>query len=390
MTLEDVSCQEVWLKLTVANVANPTVALKRDGANVDTLAMSVTDTVIIDEGLLAGKTYTYIAQILNTWFSCAPLQVRMMDSTSHGWSFETYTLGDGSSSSTLYDVAIINDTLAYAVGEIWQGGTTYNVANWDGTQWQIQQLNYQGFPPVIRTIFAFSEQDIWFDPWFHWNGKSIQELSIDPVFIGVGVNKMWGSPNGELFIVGNNGFVAKKNSSGTWIKVESGTTLPIQDIWGATNPNTGTQQIIAVASNRYLNEGKKLLLVTSTGITTPGDSGLSWSLNSIWFIPNKKYYICGDGIYPSHSLSGRWIRDTSFPSLHKNRVRGIGVNDVIVVGVYGLFSHFNGASWRHFTGYVPNYESMSFESVDIKNNLVVAVGQLQGDRAVAIIGKRSY
>ena len=279
LSLEDVSCQEIWLKLAVANITNPTVVLKRDGVNVDTLTMITTDTVVIDEGLVAGKIYTYIAQILNTMYSSTPLQVRTMDSTSHDWSFETYTLGDGSSSSTLYDVAIINDTLAYAVGEIWQGGTTYNVANWDGTQWQIQQLNYQGFPPVIRTIFAFSEQDIWFDPWFHWNGKSIQELSIDSVFIGVGVNKMWGSPNGELFIVGNNGFVAKKSSSGTWIKVESGTTLPIQDIWGATNPNTGTQQIIAVASNRYLNEGKRLF----SYINRDNDTWRQWSVLELEF-----------------------------------------------------------------------------------------------------------
>ena len=39
------------------------------------------------------------------------------DTTSHNFLWTLDTLGDGNS-STLYDVAIINDTLAYAVGEI--------------------------------------------------------------------------------------------------------------------------------------------------------------------------------------------------------------------------------------------------------------------------------
>jgi hypothetical protein len=392
LNLVDVSCQEAWLKLTITNVTNPTVALLRDELSIDTISLVAADTTIMDEGLLPSHTYTYKAQWLSgSTASCSstPLQVRTMDSTNHNWSFDTYTLGDGSGSSTLYDVAIINDTLAYAVGEIWQSGTRYNIAKWDGQQWHLQILNYQGYPPVINTVFAINDHDIWFDTWLHWNGQSFQEIAVDPIFIGVGVNKMWGSPGGELYVVGNGGFIAHRSTTGNWTKIESRTGLPIQDIWGATDSRTGEFQTLAIASNRFVNEGKKLLSITSTGITTLGDSGLSWSLSSIWFIPNKKYYICGDGIYPSHSLGGKWIRDTSFPSLHKNCVRGIGVNDVIVVGVYGLFSHFNGASWRHFTGYVPNYESVSFESVDIKNNLVVAVGQLQGNRVVAVIGKRS-
>jgi hypothetical protein len=39
------------------------------------------------------------------------------DTTSHNFSWEITQLGDGGGSS-LYDVAIINDKLAYAVGEI--------------------------------------------------------------------------------------------------------------------------------------------------------------------------------------------------------------------------------------------------------------------------------
>ncbi|MBI3006249.1 MAG: hypothetical protein HYY49_12660, partial [Ignavibacteriales bacterium] len=40
------------------------------------------------------------------------------DTTSHNFTWTIDTVGDGNS-SVLYDVAIINDTLAYAVGEIY-------------------------------------------------------------------------------------------------------------------------------------------------------------------------------------------------------------------------------------------------------------------------------
>jgi hypothetical protein len=331
--------------------------------------------------------------------STAQLQVQTLDTTSSNFTWTVETLGDGSS-STLYDVAIVNDTLAYACGEIYSGGSICNLARWNGQQWDTMRisvtLTYTSSQIVtdqdpLKTIYAFNENDIWVvssaGGVSHWNGTQWVMLSI-PFNQGPGgCNKMWGTSSSNLYFVGNNGRIIYCDGS-TWTKLESGTTLPIQDIWGAIDPHSGMQQILAIASNRYLNEGKKILSISTTGVTALGDSGLSWSLNSIWFVPNRIYYVCGDGIYPSHSLSGRWQRDTGFPFLHKNRVRGTSVNDVVVVGVYGLFSHFNGVTWQHFTGYVPNYENMSFESVDLKNNLVVAAGQLQGSQAVIVMGRR--
>lgn len=85
------------------------------------------DTVIMDEGLLPSQTYTYRAKVqspaLPIWLGgnlTSQVQVRTMDTTSHDFTWQIYTLGDGTGSSCLYDVAIINDTLAYAVGEIYQ------------------------------------------------------------------------------------------------------------------------------------------------------------------------------------------------------------------------------------------------------------------------------
>jgi len=67
------------------------------------------------------------------------------------------------------------------------------------------------------------------------------------------------------------------------------------------------------------------------------------------------------------------------------RVRGSGLNDVIVVGDFGNFLHYNGLAWRN----LHNQTSMQgvFTSVDVKDNLVVAVGFV-GNRAIALRGYR--
>lgn len=49
------------------------------------------------------------------------------DIMSHAWTFTNMLPGDGAS-SCLYDVAIINDLLAYVVGSIYSKG---NLGNWD-------------------------------------------------------------------------------------------------------------------------------------------------------------------------------------------------------------------------------------------------------------------
>jgi hypothetical protein len=55
-----------------------------------------------------------------------------------------------------------------------------------------------------------------------------------------------------------------------------------------------------------------------------------------------------------------------------NRVRGNGVNDIVVVGNNGVIWHYNGKSWRAFNEVANHYDELS--GVAIKGNLIVAVG----------------
>ena len=70
--------------------------------------------------VLPSHTYTYTLATAGATNITA--QARTMDTTSHAFTWQSFTFGDGGGSCTLYDVAIINDTLAYAVGEIYTGG----------------------------------------------------------------------------------------------------------------------------------------------------------------------------------------------------------------------------------------------------------------------------
>src|SRR5437867_933439 len=113
---------EILLKVWTADTgAGSAITVLRDSAAIFTGHLNRSDTTLIDSGLFPAKTYTYRAYTLRGTTqadSSALLVVRTMDTTSHSFQFFRDTLGDGSS-SVLNDVAIINDTLAYAVGEIY-------------------------------------------------------------------------------------------------------------------------------------------------------------------------------------------------------------------------------------------------------------------------------
>ena len=325
------------------------------------------------------------------------------DTTSHNFSWQITTFGDGLSSSMLNDVAIINDTLVYAVGAIYFKDSTghenpdlYNVATWNGRTWYSGRIPYyyqgQALYNSIRWIYAFSESDIWFENSVHWNGNAFENVDIGTsVFLGIGSLKMWGNSNGLIYVVGNSGTIAYSSNRGlTWQALLSGTNLPIQDIWGATNPATGQPEILAVASNTIaVPSGKKLLRVAGTTVSTVSDSGLSFALSGVWFLPNVVYFVVGGGIFSSVSASPSTIwtgEPSTITAYYTEDARGNGPNDIFIVGDYGEILHYNGASWKSF-----HAETMltngRYRRVAVEGNLVIAVGD-EGNQAAVAVGRR--
>jgi len=316
-----------------------------------------------------------------------------IDTTSHNFSWRLDTLGDGNS-SILFDVAVLNDTLAFAVGAMYLRDSTgkldpqpYNLAEWNGRNWKLRKLSYAGFPPVIKTICVVNDQDVWLDPWFHWNGHNFQELPIDPILFGVGVNKMWGNSKG-VYVIGDNGFIAYKSSTTTtWQKLESGTTLPIQDIWGSKNSQTGETEILAIASNGSLGEGKKLLSIKNNSVISLPDSGLPpFGLYGLWFEPKKRYFVVGAGIYYKDNAynTARWDTVKNITTYYTIAMRGTGINNIIAVGAFGDVLHYNGTSWKQYSDLKIDG---SYINVDVKGKIVALCGYTT-TQGVIVIGKQ--
>jgi hypothetical protein len=241
LTLVDVAVKEVYLHISVINPAgNETLSLKRNGAVVLAFA-AVSDTTIADTTLTQSTAYQYTATVQTNMPTGTSniISAQTLAPTSHSFSWETILLGDGNGSA-LYDVALFNDTLAYAVGEIYLSGDPlpYNLAKWDGQQWQLQRVSYffRGslVTVPIHGIFAFSSSDIWLasgdavhGDGSNWTGYDIRTIVGNQ---GLSFYRCWGVNASNIYFVGPLGSIARYNGS-RWTQLESGTTTSILDAW---------------------------------------------------------------------------------------------------------------------------------------------------------------
>ena len=412
LKLEDASCTEAWITLTTTNLQLPaTVTLKQDNQTRNTINLIKADTLLYIDSLLPNTNYQY--QVSSDpqsgeqqQASSNGLTVTTMDTTSHDFTFATYTFGGEAENSVLYDVAIIDENDIWAVGEIYlldslgqPDPRAYNAVHWDGNQWEIKRIRYYGscsaveYPP-LKAIWAFSVNDIIIS-----NGGSIGRFNGNTVNLDCRVNslltgaivKMWGTSNDDLYVVGNNGSIAHYQNE-VWSKVESGTNLPFQDIWGAQT-NTGEEQILAVASDKFGTGGKYLVKINGNTAEHLNDIiTVGVSLSGIWFIPEKKYYLVGDGIYSKHSSFEKyWQFDSIIYKIqyYPYSVRGEGINDVVICADAGNIAHFNGVSWRIYYG-----ETISDRllSVSIEDSMIIAVGSRYNNginnNAIIYFGRR--
>src|SRR5690606_31424583 len=153
------------------------------------------------------------------------------------------------------------------------------------------------------SIIAFSENEIWVAQKGDQiakieNGIQTQTICMPWTF---SINKIWGTSSNDLYVVGNNGNIAHYNGS-RWSRIESGTDLQFLDIYGAPDPKTGEQQILAVCT-RNLPLDKGIYSIQGNMATQISAYPIQWELFALWFIPNQHYYVIGDGIYEKKLLS---------------------------------------------------------------------------------------
>ncbi len=406
---EDASCTEAWLKAGVKNFNLPVkVNLYLNDSLKKTITLTTQDTVIYDDGLLPVHTYKYRAEIEMSQeivMKSQTVTVITMDTTSHDFTWQTYTFGGANGSSILRDVAIINENDIWAVGEIHTSWTDqwdsngvwvqpYNAVHWDGEEWELRRIyvNYRGRPNLapLQGVFALPNGKVVFSsglPYLpekdHWKLYHLWDMGILNNDDG-SVYSIWGTSLDNLYFVGNKGTIVHYDGSG-WEKIESGTETQIRDIWGYYDKVTRIQKVLCAVSNVItLGENKILEINEDNTISDiPWNTGDSDKrVNSIWFNDNHQIFTCGGGVFIGSS-KGLWKKQ-DLPSIHTNKIRGNEKNDVFVAGDFGLLAHFNGVDWEVYnTGNVALFYSLSY-----RNNILTAVGERNGKAVILKMNKK--
>jgi hypothetical protein len=402
LQLEDVSCTEAWIKLTANNIKVPaTVSLVKDGVVAQTISLwGGGDTTLYVDSLLPKRTYRFTALLQQPNYpqpTTNDLQVTTMDTTSHNFTWQSWTFGEHSS-STLYDVAIIDENNIWAVGEIYMRDSlgrpdpnAYNAVHWNGSEWKLKRIQFYTFcgqqgmgSYPAKSIFAFGPNDIWIGMYgsqvVRWNGQS-QSL---PICTPVSINKLWGSSSSDLYAVGNGGNIAHFDGV-KWRKIESGTTLDVYDIWGDYNQKTGEWEILAVASKSPF-ERELLNIRGNSANKLPLSSNVS-SLMTLWFLTNRRYYLAGDGIFQKSRLSDlKWKNNPlDITEYYSTKIRGNATNNIIVVGAFGDFVHFNGKTWKQIKELRFNG---AFSAVDVKDKMAVCVGAKDRNAIITMLKQK--
>jgi len=399
LSVEDVSCIEVWLNIKADSITFPSEIILLKDTVAQTISLCCSDTLLYIDSLLPNKPYTYIAILTaDTIIKSETVTAQTLAPTSNEFTWQSWEFGEHSS-NVLYDVAIIDENNIWAVGEIYMNDSlgnpdphAYNAVHWDGSEWGLKRItvDFRGslITPPLTGVFTFSSTDIWFvgSLPIHGDGENwtMYDLrtTVDP---NLSLSKVWGESPNNIYFVGLVGNIAHYEN-GVWTKIESGTDLNIYDIWGDVNPQTGEYEILCIASNIFFNEGNRLLKVLNNSATEVTNDGLPWSLFTLWFKPGRIYYVGGDGMYNVKQLGESWTKDLSLPTYYKTSIRGQALNDIVLCGVYGLLMHNNGVEWKSYQYTVFELDK-TFANIDIKGNVVSASGSF-GSKAFITIGKR--
>ncbi len=391
---------EISLKLELRNLPLPQqLLITRNDSPIFNGSMAANDTTVTDSALQPATNYSYRAYRMvegQKTDSSALLPVSTMDTTSHDFQWEIIEFPSLYGSGVLRDVAIINENDIWAVGEIYsdsaQPWLPYNAVHWDGQQWELKRITYSGSPWSIKSVFAFSSTDIWFDAFVRWNGNSFIQLPIPNILIGYGINKIWGTSSNNLYVVGTQGLIAHYDGR-RWQKLESGTELGLRDIWGVSDNEiyivgVNRAQVLGVVLKYDGSSWQKMIdgFAEGNGFDPSQlfKTQLYGATEGIWVDEHGTVYTVGNLMY--QYKRGKWDYVRSLPENHLNgnpgnyyrgylhAVRGNASNDMFIFGQSETLIHFNGSTWEKIgPAYVPWSPRWWYNS-DVKRDLAVAVG----------------
>lgn len=261
-------------------------------------------------------------------------------------------------------------------------------------EWQVKRIEAENPPPTVgksnlrpQGIFAFSPTDIWLASGgvFRWDGDSgvtpywINPASGNPNAIwsdGQIATKLWGTSSSNLYVVGWKGAIAHFNGT-TWTKMESGTTVPLEDIWGIDENH------IWAAGNDTQVGRSVILFYNGSSWSTIYDTETEpiltrFGYSSVWTNNGQSLHVTGHGgsnlfHLPTHTFK-RQLTGQTYVSYF---TRATAPNDVFDSGPAGELAHFNGSTWHLYPELKnTNTDFTFFYTVKPTQNLVVVGGQI--------------
>lgn len=413
VTVLDVSCIEAWIKISATSLPE-TVSLLRNDSTVLTIALAQLDTIVVDRNLLPTHTYTYKTRVLVTGVTSEGVKATTMDTTSNNFTFEIDTLSNLiTNSSFLDDVTIVNDTLAYAVGDVAVADSTGNpvlcdMAIWNGIKWQVKQHYYEENSIIapVRGIYVNNTNNIWLSAGsiFHWDGgSSLTPLVFSRLTLSdpnAFIEKLLEPSSNLLYGVGDVGTIVLFTGS-SWQQIQSGTSMGLTDIYGANGKVlvTGSNDEYAQGIVLNLNGPTCTTLVESDFITADQlfKPKLYGDITTVWIDEKNTIYAGGSLLFWNKYNQWDYVRSLPENYLGGNqnvfyrgfigKIRGNASNDLWIGGDRNTLRHFNGATWTQVgLPYDPN-SAIAWPGIAVKGNLCIAVGE-NGRSAIAIVIKR--
>jgi hypothetical protein len=316
--------------------------------------------------LIDGSVYRIILFFV-FFISCqhdySSLRVSGQDTTSHRYTWETYTFGLSQQTSRLYDIAVIDDQNVWAVGEIYADSTQswlpYNAVHWNGQQWELKRIQvfYHGnyITPTLEGTFLFSDNDMWVTSGVpkHWNGNSWTQYHLWDMGVLTqedgGVTKIWGASPDNIYFVGRKGTTVHYDGQ-SWQRIESGVEVDLTDIWGSGPDNIWAcgHETSSFASVLLHYNGSSWQKVWESGMNPPNYSPYS-SLHSLWYQNSDSLILVGDRLYLQSQSHFNTIRiPDNFFQYFQFSIRGNAYNNLFVVGDNLMVWHYNGNSWKDY------------------------------------------
>ena len=396
LKVTETQLKKAVLSLHTSGISYPsTLSLTRNSETVTTFSLFGKDTVLTDKNLIPSTSYNW--QVLHERPNQNTVKSNIAtgkteDSTSHDFTWETHYFGKLPEGADLRDIALVNDSLAYVVGKIyddripdtttaWYKGQ-YNVARWNGKIWTYMKVfnHYGGQINFGRMdwVYAFGPDTVWFSNGVRWNGKNVLEDFREFDLLTQGVLSVWGSSPSNFYTGGYNGEILHFNGT-NWKKLNSGTTLHIYDIYGAGNE-------VYAAANTGQSLETKILKLEGDNVTPISTIGIPYRVESFWFIPNELYMAAGEGVFEKEKLSDQtWnqIPQNLLTKWTTYGIRGSANNNIFIASGSGGLSHYNGSTWK-------NYGPLGFVigDVRVRTDVMMTLG-FQGNTGIVVIGKRT-